>query len=474
MKKHGFTLVELLAVIAILAILVIIALPNVLKMYNGAKQSTFESELKTLYTAAQDEWISVSMTDPGMKIYNKCSDCDNPLNASVRSDLDYYIKIDSSGKVVEYYATDKTHQYIYYGDDLKVDNIKDTEFVPDLAEEDVLEVSKLGRKIRTCRIEHFGMGLDVKITNIDTCYSAQKVGECINVYLGGSSTMYLYKTHESNPDEETIDDCYKNLAASIGSPSYYNLGRFNSTCSNKEGVYYTRVNKDTDIVVPSTGGCYATSQISMRCLDGETEIEVYDKKKKKRVKKKLKDITYDDLILAWDFDKGEYVWAKPLWIMQPQESNKSIILTFSNGAKLKVIGDHRIFSIDDKEFVSSEKCNLGIKTYTSDNEIVTLVDRKIIEEKTMAYNLITEKHINMFASGILTSQGSNNIYTIENMKFVNENREHFTDEELSIVPEEYIEGLNLRNWIVDEKGTKEKTLEDMKLYVNRLIDTKKK
>ena len=33
MKKQGFTLVELLAVIAIMAILVIIALPNVLKMF---------------------------------------------------------------------------------------------------------------------------------------------------------------------------------------------------------------------------------------------------------------------------------------------------------------------------------------------------------------------------------------------------------------------------------------------------------
>ena len=33
MKKKGFTLVELLAVIAILAILVIVAMPNVLGMF---------------------------------------------------------------------------------------------------------------------------------------------------------------------------------------------------------------------------------------------------------------------------------------------------------------------------------------------------------------------------------------------------------------------------------------------------------
>ena len=44
MKKKGFTLVELLAVIAILAILVIIALPNVLKLFTSAKVNTFKTE----------------------------------------------------------------------------------------------------------------------------------------------------------------------------------------------------------------------------------------------------------------------------------------------------------------------------------------------------------------------------------------------------------------------------------------------
>ena len=45
MKKKGFTLVELLAVIAILAILVIIALPNVLGMFQRAKKNTFTTEV---------------------------------------------------------------------------------------------------------------------------------------------------------------------------------------------------------------------------------------------------------------------------------------------------------------------------------------------------------------------------------------------------------------------------------------------
>ena len=52
MKKKGFTLVELLAVIAILAILVIVAMPNVLGMFNQAKSSTFVTEVQEYLNAA--------------------------------------------------------------------------------------------------------------------------------------------------------------------------------------------------------------------------------------------------------------------------------------------------------------------------------------------------------------------------------------------------------------------------------------
>ena len=167
------------------------------------------------------------------------------------------------------------------------------------------------------------------------------------------------------------------------------------------------------------------------------------------------------------------VYAKPFWIMKPKKSNKSIELTFIDGTKLKAVGDHRIFSFEDEEFVSCEKCNIGITTINVNNEKVTLVDRKVINEEILAYNVITKEHINMFANGILTSQGANNVYKINNMKFVKEDREHFTKEELSIVPKEYIEGLRLDLWKVYDKGSKEETLEDMKEYVNKLNKTKK-
>ena len=79
----------------------------------------------------------------------------------------------------------------------------------------------------------------------------------------------------------------------------------------------------------------------------------------------------------------------------------------------------------------------------------------------------------MFANGILTSQGSNNLYKIEDMKFVKEEREQFSDEDLKDIPEEYINGLMLKEWKVYDKGSKEATLDDLHDYINKLSNNRK-
>ncbi len=61
MNKKGFTLVELLAVIAILAILVVIAMPNVLGMYNDARKDTFATEAKNILKQAATDFVADSL-----------------------------------------------------------------------------------------------------------------------------------------------------------------------------------------------------------------------------------------------------------------------------------------------------------------------------------------------------------------------------------------------------------------------------
>ena len=95
MKKKGFTLVELLAVIAILALLVIIALPNVLKMFNQAKKDTFLTEAKTIYKEISKKYISETMRGNKISIISN----DNNKLELESNDLKYKVKLKNDGSI---------------------------------------------------------------------------------------------------------------------------------------------------------------------------------------------------------------------------------------------------------------------------------------------------------------------------------------------------------------------------------------
>ena len=139
MKKKGFTLVELLAVIAILAILVIIALPNVLGMFNSAKKNTFVTEVETIYKQAQTDFINDNLNSAGAKYYcsagiSTSTPADGSTAAKCKSlnlttTKEYYIALDADGKVTHIGVKDGS---FIYGKgstpavtDIKSDNVWD-------------------------------------------------------------------------------------------------------------------------------------------------------------------------------------------------------------------------------------------------------------------------------------------------------------------------------------------------------------
>jgi hypothetical protein len=147
-------------------------------------------------------------------------------------------------------------------------------------------------------------------------------------------------------------------------------------------------------------------------------------------------------------------------MVRPFKSPSRSIVTFSNGTELGTIADgkgHRIFNIEKGMFthMMSDNTPIGTTTYTENGDIISVVGKRVEEEETRFYNIITHTHINVFANGILTSTGLNNIYPIVGMKFVKEDRTPRSKEEFN-VPDEIFQGMRLAEQPLSYEGLEKK------------------
>jgi len=103
-KKNGFTLVELLAVIAILAILMLMVTPNVLKLFNSGRDDAFKTVVQTVWKAAEQDYISrgIKGQNPGPYCYETTTESSNWVNLSLsgkNKNLKYYVTMDDEGDI---------------------------------------------------------------------------------------------------------------------------------------------------------------------------------------------------------------------------------------------------------------------------------------------------------------------------------------------------------------------------------------
>ena len=265
-------------------------------------------------------------------------------------------------------------------------------------------------------------------------------------------------------------------------------------CSNfKYGQYSFMCNfKTPSLIWAGYGGqCYATEKSNLwgviafdtnnnydidfvrlqnmgPCLLKDTKITLSD-----NTCKLIQDITYNDELLVWNFDEGKYESAKPLWIKKKQFNAYYFKCVLEDGTVLNLTGpkSHRLFSVEDNMFIYGIDM-VGKTTYT-ENGLVKVVSCEKCEEECEYYNIITDYHMNLFANGVLTSCRYNNLYPIQDMKFVKDDRlnrapkwklyEQFRDHrEL----DRYIDGLRLYEQL-------DIPLEDTIKYCTRLNDLRK-
>lgn len=161
--------------------------------------------------------------------------------------------------------------------------------------------------------------------------------------------------------------------------------------------------------------------------------------------KLVENIIYDDELLVWDFDNGCFTYSKPCWIKKAETTSYYYQCNFENGNVLKVVGSdgksHRVFSLDDNKFLSATDC-VGKMVMSKDGPTKMLNCEKI-EETVEFYNIITEHHMNLFAENVLTSCRLNNLYPIQDMKFVKDDRPVVPIGRYSKVAQKYYDALRL-------------------------------
>ena len=252
------------------------------------------------------------------------------------------------------------------------------------------------------------------------------------------------------------------LDASSASTPPYNIGDFYvSYTPVSDGFYYARAYAINDTGI-SYGEIYTVVYEYAPCLAKGTMITLVNGNQKP-----IEDVQYSDFIKVWNFDEGKFDVSTPLWIKVAQNTNKYNLYKFSDNSELKTIEDHRIFDADNSRFShpTLHKLPIGTKTFNVKGQQVELLSKEVIHEPVEYYNIATNIHINLFANGILTSSRFNNIYRIENMKYVKEDRQLVSRNNYPGISDEDFEGYRLSEQPLD--------IEDTKKHLARLNALKK-
>lgn len=129
MKKKGFTLVELIAVIALLSIIMLLIVPNVANYLNNSKKTLFYDNVVNMFKSAtttfmyQDDPTNTTFSNNGVK-----------LDVDVENEYAYTIRVNNYGEVISIdvnngvYSYNKSSSDINEGlnkSDIKLEDVKD-------------------------------------------------------------------------------------------------------------------------------------------------------------------------------------------------------------------------------------------------------------------------------------------------------------------------------------------------------------
>lgn len=197
--------------------------------------------------------------------------------------------------------------------------------------------------------------------------------------------------------------------------------------------------------------CFATNE-NAPCLRADSEILMADYSTKK-----LRDLKVGDEVVTFDHDNGMLSTKPILWVLPVNKTKGYYHCEFDDGTTLDVVKNHRVYSIDKRSYTRVTNLDEQERVLCFDR-VVKLVKIAFIDDYIEFSNALSVYDMNIFANGILTGCGFNNIYEFDdNHKFIKVDRPSRPLSEFKI-PKKWYDAMRISEQYA--------SVEDINVYIN--------
>ena len=382
--KKGFTLVELLAVIAILALLVLVAVPNVLGMFNKAKKDTFLTEVKNIFKESANKYISDNMHNSNEgNIYCKSeTDSKNPLDMDI-GDTYYYIEKDSTGKTIKFVVWNSSG----YVTKIVGDNV----MLNDVTNDNMTESSV---KDITCNNVLTNLEVILKLTKTYTI-NANASAETSNkgkltISIASSNTTdefnkVKYIIYKKNNTE------YVEIHETVltNKSNNFTLNYYDESFSNSKDMYYkVEAYTENNLKIGEKEFTHL-----FFCFVAGTKV------KTENGFKSIEDIKIGEKVYSFNLDNNEIELKEVLELIH--SSAKDTYKLTIGGKTVEMTSKHQVYIVD-KGWTRAYNIKIGdmMLSASGDKVKITNIEHIKYNEPIDTYNLTVEDNSNYFVTDI--------------------------------------------------------------------------
>ena len=384
MNKKGFTLVELLAVIAILALLVIIALPNVLSMFNNAKKDLFLTEAKNVFKESTKKYISNNMHNSNEgNIYCKSeTDSKNPLDMNIGNTY-YYIEKDGTGKTIKFVAWNSSGYVTkIVGDNVMLNDVTGN------------NVSESSAKDITCNNVLTNLDVEPKLTktytiNANVSAETSNKGK-LTISIASSNTTdefnkVKYIIYKKNNTE------YVEIHETVltNKSNNFTLNYYDESFSNSKDMYYkVEAYTENNLKIGEKEFTHL-----FFCFVAGTKV------KTENGFKSIEDIKIGEKVYSFNLDNNEIELKEVLELIH--SSAKDTYKLTIGGKTVEMTSKHQVYIVD-KGWTRAYNIKIGdmMLSASGDKVKITNIEHIKYDEPIDTYNLAVEDNSNYFVTDI--------------------------------------------------------------------------